>query len=80
MTKTNESEGKGKETAKAPKERRLSNESLGVKLLKEKADEAAILKAYTEVYKLKGVTDKKFIAGRAKIYMSIAAKRITIKK
>ncbi len=76
-TKTNESEGKGKETAKTPKERKLSNEALGAKLLKEKADEATILAAFTAAYKLKGITDKKYIVARSKIYMSIAKKKST---
>lgn len=76
-TKTNESEGKGKETAKAPKERRLSNEALGSKLLKEKATEEQIIAAFTAAYKLKGKTDKKYIAARSKIYMNIAKKKST---
>ena len=82
-TKAKESEGKGteaaKKTAKTPKERRLSNEALGAKLLKEKADQDTIIAAFTEVYKLKGITDKSFIEKRARIYMNIAQKRVTKK-
>ena len=85
MAKTQESDSKGKEatkkTAKAPKERALSNEALATKLLKEKADEATILAAFTKVYKdKKGVTDKKFVEKRIKIYMSIASKRVKASK
>ena len=50
-TKTKESEGKGKETAKTPKVRAQSNEALAVQLLKEKADPATIHAAFAKVYK-----------------------------
>ena len=80
--KTKESDVKGTEaakkaTAKTPKTPRLSNEALGVQLLKSKATEEEIIAAYTQVYKLKGITDKDFIKKRAKIYMGIATKRAT---
>jgi hypothetical protein len=65
---------------KAPKVRGESNEALAERLLKEKADEARILKEFTAVYKAKGnITDKKFITSRAAIYMKIAKKRAEAK-
>jgi hypothetical protein len=68
------------EVKKTPKTRTESNEALAERLLKEKADEARILKEFTSVYKAKsGVTDKVFIAARAKIYMGIAIKRAAAK-
>lgn len=68
------------EEKKAPKPRAESNEALGERLLKEKADEATILAAYTKVYKTKSnITDKKFVAARAAIYMKIAKKRAEAK-
>ena len=61
---------------KAPKARAESNEAIGERLLKEKANEATILATFTKVYKDKsGVTDKKFVAARAAIYMNIAKKK-----
>lgn len=60
---------------KAPRKRKLSNEAIGDKLLAENATPAQIIAEYTAIYKEKGVTDPKFIAARADIYMRIAAKR-----
>lgn len=69
------------ETKKEPKVRAESNEAIGERLLKEKANEATILATFTKVYKDKaGITDKKFIASRASIYMKIATKRAEAKK
>lgn len=65
---------------KEPTVRAESNEALGERLLKEKANEATILATFTKVYKDKsGVTDKKFVAARAAIYMKIAKKRAEAK-
>jgi hypothetical protein len=65
---------------KEKKERAESNEHIGERLLKEKANEATILAAFTKVYKdKKGITDKKFVQARANIYMTIAKKRAEAK-
>lgn len=70
-----------KETVKAPakkekKERAESNEHIGERLLKEKANAATILATFLKVYKdKKGITDKKFVQARANIYMAIAEKK-----
>lgn len=75
-----------KETVKAPakkepKVRAESNEHIGERLLKEKANEATILAAFLAVYKnKKGITDKKFVQARANIYMAIAEKKAGIVK
>ena len=67
--------------AKAPKARTESNEALGERLLKEGAEQEAIIAAFTAVYKQKkGVTDKKFVEARAAIYMKIAEKRAAAKE
>lgn len=65
-----------KPETKPVKVRQESNEALGERLLKEKADEDRIIKEFAAVYKSKaGVTDKKFVVARAAIYMNIAKKR-----
>jgi hypothetical protein len=64
------------EVKKEKKVRAESNEHIGERLLKEKANEATILATFTKVYKdKKGITDKKFVQARANIYMTIAKKR-----
>ena len=66
---------------KEKKERAESNEHIGERLLKEKANEATILSTFAKVYKeKKDITDKKFVAARAAIYMTIAKKRAEAKK
>jgi hypothetical protein len=65
---------------KEPKVHAESNEALGMRLLKEGASQKQIIAAFTEVYKAKkGVTDEKFVAARAAIYMKIAATRAAAK-
>lgn len=67
-------------TKKEPTVRAESNEALGERLLKEKANESTILATFTKVYKSKSnITDKKFIQARANIYMGIAKKRAEAK-
>jgi hypothetical protein len=74
--KTEKAETKKPEVKKEPKVRAESNEAIGQRLLKEKANEATILATFTEVYKTKSnITDEKFIKARAAIYMKIAAKK-----
>lgn len=52
-----------------------SMEALASRLLKEKASEENIEKAFMAAYLLKGKTDKTFIKPRIAIYMNIATKR-----
>jgi len=57
-----------------------SNEAIGERLLKEKANEATILATFLKVYKTKSnITDKAFVQARANIYMKIAKKRAEAK-
>jgi hypothetical protein len=68
-----------KKAVKAANKSKESNEKLAVRLLKEKADDKAILASFTKVYKEKGIVDKTFIAKRASIYMEIAKKKVAKK-
>lgn len=61
---------------KEKKVRAESMEGLALRLRKEKANEATILKAFTAAYKVKGQTDVKFIKPRIVIYLKIADKAI----
>jgi hypothetical protein len=65
-----------KKVTKPAKEKSLSNEKLGEKLLREKADEATILNTFVKIYKERGITDKKWIQSRANIYIKIATKKL----
>ena len=56
--------------------RRESNEALGSRLLKEKADAETIERAFIAAYADAGKTDLDFIRERIKIYMKIAKKRL----
>jgi hypothetical protein len=77
---TPEAKPVAKPAKKEPTVRAESNEAIGERLLKEKANEATILATFTKVYKTKSnITDKKFIQARANIYMKIAKKRAEAK-
>jgi len=65
---------------KVTKVRAESMEGLALRLRKEKANEATILKAFTVAYKAKGQADVKFIKPRVAIYLKIADKAIAASK
>lgn len=58
--------------AKKKEKKGESNIDLAVRLLKEKASDKEIKKAFTELYKAKGQTDAEFIKKRITTYMKIA--------
>lgn len=73
-------DSKAEKAKKEPKVRAESNEAAAERMLKEKASAEDILAYYTAYYKVKGVTDQKFIEKRADIYMKIAMKKADAKK
>jgi hypothetical protein len=62
------------------KDKRTSHLKLGPALLKAHATEEQINEAFTKSFKARGVTDKKWIAGRTAIYMRIAKKTVEAEK